>query len=151
MEIKIKKLSPQAVIPTKATPGAIAYDCCAPYDYIVRPGRQVMPLFLALELPPNREAKIEPRSGFSANGMEGFVGEYKIRANADVIAGKVDSDYRGGIGVIILSHELTNFVIKRGTRIAQMTIYMGEEVDFVESESLAITERGEGGFGHTGS
>lgn len=149
MKVAIKKLTPEAIIPKKATPGAIAYDVYAPKDYIVKPGRQVMPLDLSIELPDGYEAKIEPRSGYSAKGMEGIINDYTIRANADVIPGKVDSDYRGNIGVIILNNEPTSFLVKAGTRLAQMTIYKGESVDFEETETLSETERGTGGFGHT--
>lgn len=151
MNIKIKKLLPEAITPKKSTKGAVGYDCYAPFDFIVKPGRQVMPLHFAIELPEGYEAKIEPRSGFSAKGMEGYVGNYKIEANADVLPGKVDWDYRGGVGVIIKSDEKTAFTIKAGTRLAQMTVYMGESIEFIEADSLSETERGVGGFGHTGS
>lgn len=149
MKVAIKKLMPEAIIPKKATPGAIAYDVYVPIDTIVKPGRQVLPLHLAIELPYGYEAKIEPRSGYSAKGMEGVVSGYDIRANADVIPGKVDSDYRGNMGVIIMSNEPTTFIVKAGTRIAQLTIYKGEDAEFIETEHLSETERGAGGFGHT--
>lgn len=151
MEIKIKKLMPEAIVPRKATPGSVAYDCFAPFDYIVKPGRQVMPLHFALELPEGYEAKIEPRSGFSSKGMLGYISGYKIRTNADVLPGKIDSDYRGGVGVIIFSAEPSTFTLRAGTRLAQMTIYKGEQVDFIETDTLSETQRGSGGFGYTGS
>ena len=149
MKVSIKKLSTEAHIPTKATPGAIAYDVKTPRDYTVRPGRQILPLDIAIELPYGYEAKIEPRSGYASKGMEADINGYSVRANCDVLTGKVDSDYRGCIGVILNNHETTEFVIKAGTRIAQLTIYHGEDADFEEVENLSETKRGAGGFGHT--
>jgi dUTP pyrophosphatase len=152
MEIKIKKLVESAIIPTKATPGANAYDVAVPNDTLIRHGRNIAPLEIAIELPQGYEAKIEPRSGISVKGMPGVLnGQYKSRLNADVIQGKIDSDYRGCIGVIIKSDEPTEFVIEAGTRIAQMTIYKTEEANFTLTDELSSTQRGKGGFGHTGT
>lgn len=156
MKVKIKKLNENAVIPTKATEGAAAYDVYTPKNYTVLEGRRmVLPLGFSIELPYGYEAKIEPRSGFSAKGFEGrYVEaetgeEFVKRYDADVIIGKIDSDYRGEVGVIIKSNE--TFTVKKGTRIAQMTIYKVEDADFVLSEELSETERADGGFGHTGT
>lgn len=147
MEIKIKKLSEDAIIPRKATEGAAAYDLYVPRETVINKSRQVIPLDIALSIPYGYEAKIEPRSGFSSKGMEARYGE---RKNADVIVGKIDSDYRGCIGVIIKSNESYPFIIEKGTRIAQMTIYKVEDADFIAVDELDETDRGEGGFGHTG-
>lgn len=151
MEVKIKKLSKNAIIPTKATNGAAAYDVYAPKDYGILKGRHVLLLDFAIELPEGYEAKIEPRSGFSVKGFEGrtILESIERRYDADVIVGKIDSDYRGNVGVIIKSNDI--FVVKKGTRIAQMTIYKVENADFVLSENLSETERADGGFGHTGT
>lgn len=147
MEIKIKKLSEDAIIPRKATKGAAAYDLYVPRETVINKSRQVIPLDIALSIPYGYEAKIEPRSGFASKGMEARYGE---RKNADVIVGKIDSDYRGCIGIIIKSNESYQFVIEKGTRIAQMTIYKVEDADFIAVDELDETDRGEGGFGHTG-
>lgn len=72
MELKIKKLKENAVIPTKATPQSIGYDLYVPEDVVIEKERQVIPLGFALELPEGIEAKIEPRSGFSSKGIEGY-------------------------------------------------------------------------------
>ncbi|MCM1223396.1 MAG: dUTP diphosphatase [Prevotella sp.] len=149
IKVAIKTLSEGAKIPTKGTPGAIAYDVFTPRNYTVKPGRQKMELDLALELPYGYEAKIEPRSGHASKGMQGVAMGYDIRADCDVIPGKVDSDYRGNIAVILHSHEAQDFDIKAGTAIAQLTIYRGEDADFIPTETLTPTERGTGGFGHT--
>lgn len=72
MDVKIKKLHPDAVIPTKATPQSIGYDLYVRQDICIEHKRQVIPLGFAIELPEGIEAKIEPRSGFSSKGIEGF-------------------------------------------------------------------------------
>lgn len=149
MKVRFKKLDASARVPSKATEGSAGYDVCIPKECIVYPRRrQVIPLGLALEIPFGYEGKIEPRSGFASKGMEDINGH---RMNADVIVGKVDSDYRGSIGVIVNSYENYPFTLAAGTRIAQLTIYKAEDVRFEESDELSVTSRGNGGFGHSGS
>lgn len=157
MKIKIKKLSDQAIMPKRATEGSAAYDLYIPEDVLVGSGRQIIKLNFAIEVPEGYEAKIEPRSGYSSKGMEGFIRvfdknaprEAKRRFDCDVLVGKIDSDYRGEVGIIINNQDYP-FSLKRGQRIAQMTIYKVEDAEFVETEELSDTERGDGGFGHTG-
>lgn len=154
--VKFKKLSPDAIVPTKATQGAAAYDVYAPYNFPLVPGRQLMPLDLSIELPDGYEAKIEPRSGMSLRGLavasRDNNPEGTVNVDADVMVGKIDSDYRGNIGVLLKSNEDLTWVIRKGTRIAQLTVYKVEDVEFREvwGEELNLTERGEGGFGSTG-
>lgn len=81
--------------------------------------------------------------------MSTFDGETVGRFNCDVIQGKIDSDYRGCLGVIINNQD-EEFIIPRGTRIAQLTFYKVEDVEFEEVEELTQTERNDGGFGSTG-
>lgn len=153
MEVKVQKLSGKAIVPTKMTKGSAAYDLFAPFDQILVHGRQVIDLYIAIELPEGYEAKIEPRSGYAAKGFVGALDntqEPNIRFDCDVIVGKIDSDYRGGIGVIVCNRDRP-FFIKRGQRIAQLTIYKVEEAEFTEVEKLSETERETGGFGHTGN
>ena len=172
---KIKRLSVSTILPKRATEGAVAYDVFVPQDTVVKKGRQVIPLGFAIELPNcNYEAKIEPRSGFSSKGMEGYerrivyehvfdtrlvggvskkmveyIAAQPDRFNADVLVGKIDSDYRGEVGVIIKSDDDKEFIIKAGTRIAQMTFYNVPETVLTEVEELTETDR-KGGFGSTG-
>lgn len=180
LKIKIKKLHPDAVIPTKATPQSVGYDLYVMQDICIDHTRQVIPLGFAIELPDCIEAKIEPRSGFSSKGIEGFAlkqgsncefsdgfltlkdnarGEQwqridkTERFNADVLVGKIDPDYRGEVGVIIRNNEPNRrFLITKGTRIAQMTFYpvVHFHNGFEVVEELSETERADGGFGHTG-
>lgn len=154
MKIRIKPLSELAIMPKKATEGAAAYDVYVPKSTYVKRGRQVIPLDFGIELPYGYEAKIEPRSGFSSKGMEGvlvlgtFEEEPKARFNCDVIQGKIDSDYRGNVGVIVNNQDM-EFLIPRKARIAQLTIYKVEEAEFELTEELTETERNDGGFGST--
>lgn len=148
--VKIKRLSEDAIIPRKATPGSVAYDVFVPRDTFVGFGRQIVPLDLAIELPVGYEAKIEPRSGYSSKGFSGMIADTEYRLDADVIVGKIDSDYRGNIGVIIHSREPRRFKIHAGQRIAQLTIYKCETASFEEVAVLSDSQRGDGGFGHSG-
>ncbi len=178
LRVKIKKLHPDAVIPTRATPQSVGYDLYVKQDICIEHTRQVIPLGFAIELPDSIEAKIEPRSGFSSKGIEGFAlkqgsnfefvngtmtlknnAEEELwqridkteRFNADVLVGKIDPDFRGEVGVIIRNNNLSKpFLIKAGTRIAQMTFYRTEAVVFDLTQELSDTERGEGGYGSTG-
>lgn len=181
LRVRIKKLHPDAVIPTKATPQSIGYDLYVMQDICIEHTRQVIPLGFALELPESVEAKIEPRSGFSSKGIEGIAlksgspVEYRCdgvhisnnaneelwqridkaeRFNADVLVGKIDPDFRGEVGVIIRNNEPGKpFLIAKGTRIAQMTFYpvVHFPCGFEVTEELTDTDRGAGGFGSTGA
>ena len=177
LKVKIKKLHPDAVIPTKATPQSVGYDLYVKQDICIEHPRQVISLGFAIELPDGIEAKIEPRSGFSSKGIEGFALRSETlherlynditvtseelwqridkteRFNADVLVGKVDPDYRGEVGVIIRNNEPDrHFLVAKGTRIAQMTFYPVAQFPggFEVSDELSETERADGGFGHTG-
>lgn len=156
MNVKFKKLNKNAVIPKRSTDGAIGYDLFIPTDMQVYQGRNILPLNFALEMPLGVEAKIEPRSGFASLGMEGkslpdMQGhQYTARYDADVLVGKIDPDYRGIVGVIINNHDKT-FILPKGTKVAQMTFYKVELPIIEEVDNLSDTERGEGGFGSTGT
>lgn len=146
MEINIKRLSKDALIPVRATNGAACFDLYVPRDTPIQKGRNVIPLDLAIELPGGFYAEIRPRSGFSAKGFEDFTG---CRRDADVLHGIVDCDYRGNIGVIVKSEDY--FVVAKGTRVAQMLICNYYPCDLIEAKELSETERQSGGFGSTGT
>ena len=152
MIVKIKKLSDDALMPFRVTEGSAAYDIYAPCDLRISRGRQVIDLMFAIELPVGYEAKVESRSGYSSKGFAGSLAsdmQPDMRFDCDVLSGKIDSDYMGPVGVIVNNRDKP-FFIKRGQRIAQMTIYKVEGVGFVECDELSDTERGTGGFGHSG-
>ena len=93
------------------------------------------------------EAQVRPRSGCSINGMPTDLEQ--INADADVLLGTIDADYRGECGVIIKSHD--TFTIPKGTRIAQMVISKYERAEYEEVDTLDEGgDRGTGGFGSTG-
>lgn len=102
--------------------------------------RKLIPTGLFIELPVGYEAQIRPRSGLA------------IKNGITVLntPGTIDSDYRGEINVILVNLSNEYFTINSGDRICQMVIAKHEQADFVEVESLESTERGAGGFGHTG-
>lgn len=179
MNVKFKKLLPGAVLPKKATDGSAAYDLYVPEDTIIKPGRHVIPLGFAMEMEPGYEALVDPRSGFSSKGMEGYevihvstcmchFGTLHVftsdidplnkkyialepeRFDCDVVEGKIDSDFRDGTGVIVHNRDTRTFLIKAGTRIAQMTFHKVEDVEWEQVEELSESDR-KGGFGHTGT
>lgn len=155
------------VLPFKAKDGSVGYDLVAPTDVkIPARSRALVPLNFAIELPYGVEAKIEARSGFSLKGMEGF-GVRRVRKkwlgiipywkkihgrqrfDADVMTGKIDPDYKDTVNVIIKNND-DAFVIRTGTRIAQMTFYRVLSPRLVEVEELEGEDRG-GGFESTGA
>lgn len=149
-KVKFKPLSELAFLPKKATKGAAAYDVYTPSGVIINKGRHIIPLDFAIELPYGYEAKIEPRSGFSSKGMDGlYSSTERRRFDCDVLQGKIDSDYRGNLGVIVHNRDC-EFLLERGTRIAQLTIYKVEDIEFEITDELNESERGTGGYGSTG-
>jgi dUTP pyrophosphatase len=108
---------------------------------IVAPGeRSMVPTGIRIALPAGTEAQIRPRSGLA------------IRHGISMVnsPGTIDADYRGEINVLLINHGQEAFTIERGDRIAQMVIAPVFQADWAVAESLEDTQRGEGGFGHTG-
>ena len=102
--------------------------------------RKLIKTGIFIELPEGYEAQIRPRSGLALkNGITVL--------NSP---GTIDSDYRGEIGVILINLSDISFVVNNGDRIAQMVICKYQKVLFNEVNVLSLTERGEGGFGHSG-
>lgn len=102
--------------------------------------RKLIPTGLHIALPEGYEAQIRPRSGLT------------IKNGITIIntPGTIDPDYRGDVGVILVNISNEDFVVKPGDRIAQMVINKFEQAKFEVVEELDETERGEGGYGHTG-
>lgn len=154
---EVKIMLEGGVMPEKATEGAACYDLYTPDDFKLKHGRQVLPLGFRLQLPKNMAAIVKSRSGFSSKGIEVMYEQlcelYTKRIDADVLLGTIDSDYTGVVGVIIDVHDelLTNTFITKGTRIAQMQFVEVPETEFRQVDTLDETERGDGGFGHTGA
>ena len=103
-------------------------------------GWKLVPTGIAIALPEGYEAQVRPRSGLA------------LKQGVSVLntPGTVDADYRGEVGVILMNHSKQDLIIKRGDRIAQMIINKYERIVFDEIAELPVTDRGAGGFGHTG-
>jgi dUTP pyrophosphatase len=102
--------------------------------------RILVPTGLYIELPEGYEAQIRPRSGLAAKHGISLVNT----------PGTIDPDYRGEIKVILVNLSDVPFTLEPGERIAQMIIARFEHINWNEVEALSETQRGEGGFGHTG-
>ncbi|MFA9391439.1 MAG: dUTP diphosphatase [Prolixibacteraceae bacterium] len=102
--------------------------------------RKLIPTGLFIELPASYEAQIRPRSGLA----------FKHGITVLNTPGTIDADYRGEIKVILINLSNEEFIVKDGERICQMVIAKHETIDWSEVEILEETERGAGGFGHTG-
>lgn len=142
MEVKIINRSHHP-LPQYATPLSAGMDLRANLDEPIRlepMQRCLVPTGLYIALPAGFEAQIRPRSGLALK--KGIT-----LLNAP---GTIDADYRGEIGVIVMNCSDREFVIEDGERIAQMVIARYETVEWNSVSELDETERGEGGFGHTG-
>lgn len=142
MKIKIVNKS-NFDLPQYATAGSAGMDLRANIEepILLSPGfSTLIPTGIHIALPEGYEAQIRPRSGLA------------LKHGITVLnaPGTVDADYRGDIGVILINHSRQAFEIKPGERIAQMVIARYERAEWECVESLDETERGEGGFGHTG-
>jgi dUTP pyrophosphatase len=138
--MKIKLLSKEAKIPMRANPPDAGADLCSVEDFVLNPlERKAIATGISVEIPEGYYGRIAPRSGLAyKNGL-------------DVLAGVVDSSYRGEIKVILFNTDKENsFEIKIGDRIAQLIIEDHFNFEFEISEDLSYTHRGEGGFGSTG-
>ncbi|MBO6059199.1 MAG: dUTP diphosphatase [Bacteroidaceae bacterium] len=130
-------------LPRYATPLSAGMDLRANLDQavILKPlERRLIPTGLRMALPPGYEAQVRPRSGLA------------LKKGITVLntPGTIDADYRGEIGVILINLSSEDFVVEDGERIAQMVIARHEQPQLVQVDTLDETERGEGGFGHSG-
>lgn len=130
-------------LPAYATPQSAGMDLRANLDEPVtlQPmERRLIPTGLYIALPEGFEAQVRPRSGLA------------LKHGVTVLntPGTIDADYRGEIGVLLINLGNCDFIVNDGERIAQMVIARHEQAEFIEVEQLDETERGEGGYGHTG-
>jgi dUTP pyrophosphatase len=141
MQLHVKRLTPTATLPVRATENASCFDVCADLDGVVPPGeRMLVKTGLAVAVPPGFEVQVRSRSGLA------------LKQGVAVLnaPGTVDADYRGEVGVILMNHGREPFTFKRGDRVAQIGVYRVEMCAAVEVDVLEATARGAGGFGHTG-
>lgn len=142
MKIKIVNRSKHP-LPAYSTMHSAGMDLRADIDsdIVLQPmDRAMIKTGLFIELPEGYEAQIRPRSGLA------------VKHGITVLnsPGTIDADYRGEVCIILINLSKENFTIKDGERICQMIISKHEKAEWVEVESLQETERGVGGFGHTG-
>ena len=143
MEIKVINAS-RYELPKHETSGSAGLDLRSNEEYIIPIlpfGRTLIHTGIHIELPQGYEAQIRPRSGLA------------LKKGLTVLnsPGTIDSDYRGEIGVILYNASKELAVVEPGERIAQMVIAKYEQVELVDVNSLNKTDRGDGGFGHTGT
>ena len=142
MKIKVVNKGHQP-LPQYATPQSAGMDLRANLSEAVtlQPlERRLIPTGLHIALPAGYEAQVRPRSGLA------------LKKGITVLnsPGTIDADYRGEIGVLLINLSQDDFVVNDGERVAQMIIARHEQGEFIEVEVLDETERGEGGYGHTG-
>lgn len=130
-------------LPAYATPQSAGMDLRANLEtpITLHPfERRLIPTGLHIALPAGYEAQVRPRSGLA------------LKKGITVLnsPGTIDADYRGEVGVLLINLSQEDFVVNDGERIAQMVIARHEQGDFVIVDALDETERGEGGYGHTG-
>lgn len=141
MKIKIRSISGE--YPSFETEGAAGMDIKAYLDGPVTLNpmeRKVIPTGLFMEIQPGFEVQIRARSGLAVKHGISLVNG----------VGTIDSDYRGELGVALINLGREPFTVNSGDRIAQMVVSKLEKVEIEKTDSLDSTERGSGGFGHTG-
>jgi dUTP pyrophosphatase len=142
MKVRIVNKSKHS-LPGYSTAFAAGMDLRASLDesIVLEPGdRALIPTGLFIELPRQYEAQIRPRSGLALKKGISIVNS----------PGTIDSDYRGEVGIILINLSKEPFVIRDGERICQMVVAKHETIEWEETEDLNDSERGSGGFGHTG-
>jgi dUTP pyrophosphatase len=144
--VRIKRAPGAADVPLPArmTAHAAGLDLAAavPGPLVLQPGDiAVVPCGFSMAVPPGYEAQVRPRSGLSSRHGITMVNS----------PGTIDSDYRGEVMVPLINLGKAPFTVERGMRIAQMLVLPVPRVEIVEVDELDDTDRGAGGFGHTGS
>lgn len=146
INIKIQRIDDKfydVSLPEYATEGSSGLDIRATVEseIIIPKGKVVLvPTNLMVEIPFGYEIQIRPRSGLAAKNGIGVLNS----------PGTIDSDYRGEIKIILFNFGENDFIVKRGDRIAQMVISKVYKAELIESKKLEESNRGSGGFGHTG-
>ena len=131
-------------LPQYATAHSAGLDLRANLDepFTLAPGEyRLVPTGLYIELPEGTEAQVRPRSGLA----------FKHGVTVLNSPGTIDADYRGEVGVLLINHGRQPFVVNDGERVAQLVVSRYERVRFEENADLRASERGAGGFGHTGT
>jgi dUTP pyrophosphatase len=140
MSLRIKKLTPNAILPTRGSGGAVGYDIYSTDEVVVPPThRALIGTGIAMVLPPGVYGRVAPRSGLA------------VKHGIQVGAGVIDPDYTGEVKVVIFNHGDKDFKVEVGDRIAQLVLERCETPPVEEVGLVEETERGAGGFGSTGA
>lgn len=141
LELKIKKLNEEAIIPKYAHDSDAGMDLYSVENKTINVGETILvKTGIAIELPENTEAQVRPRSGLALNHSITVLNT----------PGTIDEGYRGEIAVILINHGKKPFDIEKGMRIAQMVIKPVLKVKVTEALDLTSSDRNAGGFGSTG-
>lgn len=137
MKVKIKLIE-GGKAPIFKRNGDACLDCFALQNTVVYPNkRKLVRLGFALEIPNGYEAVIRPRSGLSSQGI-------------DISIGTIDSNYRGEVMVCVINNSNTVFLAKAGDRICQLAVRKTEDIEWVITDDLSDSNRGDNGFGSSG-
>jgi len=139
MRLRVKRHKAEATLPYRASKDAAGYDICSSVPYELQPGEHhLFATDLSIEVPEGCYGRVAPRSGLA------------VKKAINVMAGVIDADYRGLLGIVLINHGKEAFDVKIGDRIAQLILERIATPDVEEIEEHTTTERGEGGFGSTG-
>lgn len=137
--LRVKQLSPDAIVFARKSAKAVGHDICSIEDVVLPPRRSVLvSTGIAIQLPENTYGQIAPRSGLSVKGV-------------DVGAGIIDEDYRGEIKVLLRNQSDQEIHLEKSERIAQLLVLPILYPLVVGTSDLSDTERGENGFGSSGT
>lgn len=142
LKLLVKRLSATAIVPAYAHPGDAGLDLFADAPASLAPGeRKLIGTGISIELPPDTEAQVRPRSGLA------------LKHGITVLntPGTIDHGYRGEVGVILINLGTERFDVRAGMKIAQMVVATCLTVTVEEAGDLSGTKRGSGGFGSTGA
>jgi dUTP pyrophosphatase len=138
MELRVKRIHPEAKLPVYGHPGDAGLDLFSVVDRELAPGEVfAVPTGIQVAVPAGHVGLVWGKSGISLRGVHR-------------LAGVVDSGYRGEVQVVMINLGAAPFSVRKGMKIAQMLVQPVAAVEVVESDSLDGTSRGEGGFGSTG-
>lgn len=136
--LRVKVVDPGATLPKRQSAGAAGYDLATSETFDLLPGqRRLVRTGLCVAVPEGTYGRVAPRSGLA------------VRHGIQTLAGVVDSDYRGELGVVLINHGNEPFRAVRGDRIAQLVIERVDTPDVLVVDDLDDTPRGDGGFGST--
>lgn len=141
MKLYVEIIDNNAKLPSYAHEGDAGMDLYSIDEVVILPGERVLVhTGIKIQLPPNTEAQIRPRSGLA------------LRSGITLLntPGTIDEGYRGEIGIIVINHGTEEFKVLKGMKIAQMVIKPVLKVEIEQADELGHSERGEGGFGSTG-